>query len=80
MGPEGVGNASLSNIAGAASEGMLVTLPKRYDQVPANKAIVDALKAKKKILPAHSSGLPMLPCSHWSPVWSAARAQSLKLS
>ena len=32
MGPEGVGNASLSNIAGAAAEGMLVTMPKRYDQ------------------------------------------------
>lgn len=48
MGPEGVGNSSLSNIAGAASEGMLVTLPKRYDQVPANQAIVDALKAKKQ--------------------------------
>lgn len=47
MGPEGVGNSSLSNIAGDASEGMLVTLPKRYDQVPANKEIVDALKAKK---------------------------------
>ncbi|WP_067699985.1 MULTISPECIES: branched-chain amino acid ABC transporter substrate-binding protein [unclassified Erwinia] len=47
MGPEGVGNSSLSNIAGAASEGMLVTLPKRYDQEPANKPIVDALKAKK---------------------------------
>lgn len=47
MGPEGVGNASLSNIAGEASEGMLVTLPKRYDQVPANQPIVDALKAKK---------------------------------
>jgi branched-chain amino acid transport system substrate-binding protein len=41
MGPEGVGNSSLSNIAGAASEGMLVTLPKRYDQVPANQPIVD---------------------------------------
>jgi branched-chain amino acid transport system substrate-binding protein len=26
---------------------MLVTLPKRYDQVPANQPIVDALKAKK---------------------------------
>lgn len=48
MGPEGVGNASLSNIAGAASEGMFVTLPKRYDQVPANQPIVDALKAKKE--------------------------------
>jgi len=48
MGPEGVGNASLSNIAGDAGEGMLVTMPKRYDQDPANKAIVDALKAQKK--------------------------------
>lgn len=33
MGPEGVGNASLSNIAGEAAEGMLVTMPKRYDQI-----------------------------------------------
>lgn len=48
MGPEGVGNASLSNIAGAAAEGMLVTMPKRYDQDPSNSAIVDALKADKK--------------------------------
>lgn len=45
MGPEGVGNASLSNIAGDASEGLFVTLPKRYDQLPENKAIVDAIKA-----------------------------------
>ena len=44
MGPEGVGNASLSNIAGDASEGIYVTLPKRYDQLPENKAIVDAIK------------------------------------
>ncbi len=48
MGPEGVGNASLSNIAGAAAEGMLVTMPKRYDRDPSNSAIVDALKADKK--------------------------------
>ncbi len=48
MGPEGVGNASLSNIAGDAAEGMLVTMPKRYDRDPANKGIVDALKADKK--------------------------------
>ena len=48
MGPEGVGNASLSNIAGDAAEGMLVTMPKRYDQDPANSAIVNALKAEKK--------------------------------
>ena len=36
------------NIAGDAAEGMLVTMPKRYDQDPANSAIVDALKAQKK--------------------------------
>ncbi len=48
MGPEGGGNASLSNIAGAAAEGMLVTMPKRYDQDPANSAIVEALKTEKK--------------------------------
>ena len=48
MGPEGVGNASLSNIAGDAAEGMLVTMPKRYDQDPANQGIVDVLKADKK--------------------------------
>ena len=48
MGPEGVGNASLSNIAGDAGEGMLVTMPKSYDQEASNKAIVDALKADKK--------------------------------
>lgn len=48
MGPEGVGNASLSNIAGTSAEGMLVTLPKRYDEDPANKDIVAALQAQKK--------------------------------
>jgi branched-chain amino acid transport system substrate-binding protein len=48
MGPEGVANVSLSNIAGASAEGMLVTKPKNYDQVPANKPIVDAIKAKKQ--------------------------------
>ncbi len=42
-----MGNASLSNIAGDAAEGMLVTMPKRYDQDPANQGIVDALKANK---------------------------------
>ncbi|EOU1338557.1 branched-chain amino acid ABC transporter substrate-binding protein [Cronobacter malonaticus] len=48
MGPEGVANVSLSNIAGDSAEGMLVTKPKNYDQVPANKPIVDAIKAKKQ--------------------------------
>ena len=46
MGPEGVANVSLSNIAGESAEGLLVTKPKNYDQVPANKPIVDAIKAK----------------------------------
>lgn len=48
MGPEGVANVSLSNIAGDAAEGVLVTKLKNYDQVPENKAIVDAIKAKKQ--------------------------------
>ncbi|MBB1202078.1 branched-chain amino acid ABC transporter substrate-binding protein [Enterobacteriaceae bacterium 89] len=48
MGPEGVANVSLSNIAGDSAEGLLVTKPKNYDQVPANKPIVDAIKAKKE--------------------------------
>ncbi|WP_220719271.1 branched-chain amino acid ABC transporter substrate-binding protein [Agarivorans litoreus] len=43
MGPEGVGNKDISAIAGAASEGLLVTLPKKYDLDPANKPVVDAL-------------------------------------
>jgi ABC-type branched-subunit amino acid transport system substrate-binding protein len=76
MGPEGVGNASLSNIAGAAAEGMLVTMPKRYDQDPANSAIVDALKAEKKIRAVHMSGSPTLPCSHWRRRWTEAAARS----
>jgi len=48
MGPEGVGNDSISQIAQGASEGLLVTLPKSFDQDPANKAIVDAFTAKKQ--------------------------------
>jgi branched-chain amino acid transport system substrate-binding protein len=48
MGPEGVGNASISQIAQDASEGLLVTLPASFDQDPANKALVEAFKAKKE--------------------------------
>lgn len=48
MGPEGVGNKDISSIAGAASEGLLVTLPKRYDQEAANAKLVEALKANKQ--------------------------------
>ncbi|QOQ73203.1 branched-chain amino acid ABC transporter substrate-binding protein [Pseudomonas poae] len=61
MGPEGVGNDSISQIAQGASEGLLVTLPKSFDADPANKAIVDALKADGKdpsgpfVFPAYSA-------------------------
>lgn len=48
MGPEGVGNESISQIAQGASEGLLVTLPKSFDQDPANKALVEAFAAKKE--------------------------------
>ncbi len=39
MGPEGVGNASLSNIAGDAGGRHAGDDAKRYDQDPANSAI-----------------------------------------
>lgn len=63
MGPEGVANVSLSNIAGESAEGLLVTKPKNYDRVPANKPIVDAIKARNKILAAHSCGPPTPRCN-----------------
>ena len=75
MGPEGVGNASLSNIAGDSAEGMLVTMPKRYDQDPANKAIVDALKAQKKDPSVRMSGSPTRPYSLWRRLWSVPAAK-----
>ena len=48
MGPEGVGNSEISAIAGPSSEGMLVTLPKSFDQDPRNQELVEAFKAKKQ--------------------------------
>jgi branched-chain amino acid transport system substrate-binding protein len=48
MGPEGVGNSEISAIAGAASEGLLVTLPKSFDQDPKNQALVAAFKEKNQ--------------------------------
>ncbi|WP_133099351.1 high-affinity branched-chain amino acid ABC transporter substrate-binding protein [Paeniglutamicibacter sp. T16_1_1] len=48
MGPEGVGNDSISQIAKDASEGLLVTLPKSFDQDPANVALKAAFEAKKE--------------------------------
>ena len=46
MGPEGVGNKDISAIAGKASEGLLVTLPKSFDQDPANAKLVAAIEVK----------------------------------
>ncbi|SDR92240.1 L-leucine-binding protein /L-isoleucine-binding protein /L-valine-binding protein [Halopseudomonas litoralis] len=48
MGPEGVGNSDISAIAGAAAEGMLVTLPKAFDEDPANAPLVEAFKERKQ--------------------------------
>nr|WP_280527930.1 branched-chain amino acid ABC transporter substrate-binding protein [Halopseudomonas oceani] len=48
MGPEGVGNTDISAIAGEASEGLLVTLPKAFDQDPKNAHLVEAFKAKNE--------------------------------
>ncbi|OED43183.1 leucine ABC transporter subunit substrate-binding protein LivK [Endozoicomonas sp. (ex Bugula neritina AB1)] len=61
MGPEGVGNKDISAIAGKASEGLLVTLPKSFDQDPANADLVKAFKAKNEdpsgpfVFPAYSA-------------------------
>ena len=48
MGPEGVGNDSISQIAQDASEGLLVTLPQAFDKDPANQPLVEAFAAKKE--------------------------------
>jgi len=48
MGPEGAGNTEITAIAGAASEGMLVTLPKSSDQDPANAELVAAFKERNQ--------------------------------
>ncbi len=61
MGPEGVGNKDISAIAGKASEGLLVTLPKSFDQDPANAKLVEAFQAKSEdpsgpfVFPAYSA-------------------------
>ncbi len=61
MGPEGVGNKEISAMAGDASEGMLVTLPRLYENDPKNKALVDSIKAAGKdpanafVMPAYSA-------------------------
>ncbi|MDO5652701.1 MAG: high-affinity branched-chain amino acid ABC transporter substrate-binding protein [Brachymonas sp.] len=61
MGPEGAGNTELSAIAGDASEGMLVTLPRAFEQDPQNKAIADEIRATNKdpsgafVMPAYAA-------------------------
>src|SRR5690554_673638 len=44
MGPEGVGNTDITAIAGQAAEGMLTTLPKAFDEDPANAGLVQAFR------------------------------------
>ncbi len=46
MGPEAVGNKEISTIAGEGAEGLLVTLPSRYDLLEQNKPIVELMKSK----------------------------------
>ena len=46
MGPEGVANVSLSNIAGESAEGLLVTKPKNYDQVRRTNPLLTRSKRK----------------------------------
>jgi len=48
MGPEGVGNPDINAIAGAAAEGMLLTLPADFTQNPANADVVKAFENKKR--------------------------------
>ena len=46
MGPEGVGNKDINNIAGDAAEGLLVTLPPSFDEKEENQDLVQAFKDK----------------------------------
>ena len=48
MGPEGVGNSEISAIAGAASEGLLITSLPSFDLLPQNQELVAAFKAKNQ--------------------------------
>lgn len=61
MGPEGVGNPDISAIAGAASEGLLVTLPPAFETDPKNADLVKAFQAKNQdpsgpfVMPAYTA-------------------------
>ncbi len=61
MGPEGVGNKDISTIAGAASEGLMVTLPADFTVLPQNADLVKAFEDKSEdpsgpfVMPAYSA-------------------------
>jgi len=48
MGPEGVGNRDLTVIAGAAAEGLLITMPADFAADPANADVLKAFAAGKR--------------------------------
>ncbi|WBA85645.1 branched-chain amino acid ABC transporter substrate-binding protein [Endozoicomonas sp. GU-1] len=90
MGPEGVGNKDISAIAGEASEGLLVTLPKSFDQDPANARLVEAFKARSEdpsgpfVFPAYSAvqvmadGMKLTASEDPEKVASSLRANNFK--
>jgi len=57
MSTEAAGNKELTAIAGSAAEGLSVTLPKAFDEDPANQSLVQAFKDAK----ADPSGIFVLP-------------------
>ncbi|KTC33390.1 high-affinity branched-chain amino acid ABC transporter substrate-binding protein [Pseudomonas poae] len=58
---DGAGNSEISAIAGAASEGLLFTQPKAFDQDPKNTALVKAFKLQNQdpsgnfVMPAYTA-------------------------
>ncbi len=88
MGPEGVGNTDISAIAGEASEGLLVTLPKAFDENPKNADLVEAFKAKNEdpsgpfVFPAYAAvqviadGIKVAKSTDTEAVAAALRAES----
>lgn len=63
MGPEGVANVSLSNIAGESAEGLLVTKPKNYDQSRRTNRSWMRSRRRNRIRAAPSCGPPTRRCS-----------------
>lgn len=63
MGPEGVANVSLSNIAGESAEGLLVTKPKNYDRCRRTNRSWMRSRRRNRIRAAPSCGPPTRRCS-----------------